>query len=254
MTDSKPQSPASQWVQSLRASVIKRKDRHLARVAHVGFVMATYANADGTSIRVGQPTLATLTGMSVETVSRAQQVMVGVQILRAKRRPNKTTEYILSFPSEPPDWDGWLPIFTATRQKEAHRKKKAAELEAALAAVDTVRGGVPDTVHGRIPEQSDTVHGRGTTPSMDGVRTPSVAGGTMSYLPPVATSTEDLETGPHSPQPQVRVGTRGESDFTGEERWGCGTKRCARCEARMANRSDRIMCVACMREETRTAG
>lgn len=42
-------------------------------------------------------------------------------------------------------------------------------------------------------------------------------------------------------------------DSTGEERWGCGTKRCARCHGRMANRPDRVMCVSCMREETRSA-
>jgi hypothetical protein len=254
----KVQSPTSRWVQLLRHEVIVTANRDLARLAHVGFVMATYANADGTSITVGQETLATLTGSSQESVSRALKTLCTAGWLLGKRRPNKTTEYRLQVPMEPPDWKVLLPLFAETRQRAAHRRAKEQEAEKRMRTpsvdgfpsetADTVRGGIPDTVHGRCPEDSDTVHGRGDTPSMDGVRTPSMAGGTMSHLPPVVTSTEDLETVALPPQPQEgALLASAKIDHPGEAR-GVGVKACARCGARMIDRPDRTACVSCLRE------
>jgi hypothetical protein len=44
------------------------------------------------------------------------------------------------------------------------------------------------------------------------------------------------------------AGSATKIDSTGEERWGCGVRRCPRCGSRMADRSDRVMCVSCLRE------
>lgn len=218
----RPQSVTSAWVQGLRREVIVSGSRDIARIAHVGVWMSTFANADGTSITAGQKTIAGLTGTSIESVSRAIQVLKGLGLLRSRRKPNQNTEYILTVPTGPLDWGSWLPVFTETRQRRDHRARKAAELVGRFEVPDTVRGRGPDTVRGWIPDtvrggvsnppvtDPDTVHGRYRTPSMDAVRTPSVAGGTMSYLPPVVTSTEDLDTAWLSPRPQVRAGEGGE--------------------------------------------
>lgn len=262
----------------MRHEVLVDGRRDLARLAMIGLWMSTFANADGTSITVSREKIATLCGVAPETVSRAYRALKGVGLIRGRRRPNKAAEHVLTIPigSGPLDWDTWLPEFTESRQRLAHRRKKAAEMEAVIAEMesrsasvdavadgvhgrcpdgsDSVRGCVPDGVRGGCSEDPDdgpdSVRGRYRMASMDAVRMASVAGGTMSYLPPVVTSTEDLDTGSHSPQPQVGVATLGEKiDSPGEERWGCGTKQCARCGGRMANRSDRAMCVACLRED-----
>lgn len=253
--DPKPQSVTSAWVQGLRREVIATGNRDIARVAQVGVWMSTFANADGTSITAGQKTIALLTAMSVESVSRAIKVLVGLGLLRSRRRPNQNTEYILTLPVGPLEWQKWLPFFTETRQKIAHRARKAADLEQVIAKTDTVRGGSPDTVRGGSPngltEDPDTVRGRGRTPSVDGVRTPSVAGGTMSHLPPVVTSTENQDTVAHLPQPQVGGAARERQKIIlrDESGWQAEPTRCTRCGGRMAARHGYTECAACRRDQ-----
>lgn len=273
--DKAPQSVTSQWVQRLRREVLVNGNRDLAKLACIGMWMATFANADGTSITAGRDTIATLAGVSPETVSRALKTFKGVGMMRGKRRPNKSAEHVLTIPvgSGELDWKTWLPEFTESRQRLAYRRKKDADMAEVLASrsagtastdanpdgvdgrqpdrPDSVRGCVPDSVRGGCSEpfgeHPDSVDGRYWTASTDAIRIASVAGGTMSHLPPVVTSTSDLDTPQLSPQPQV--GALLGSAKIDQPDGGWGTTSCPRCGARVVSRPGRSVCVACLREE-----
>ena len=81
-------------------------------------------------------------------------------------------------------------------------------------------------------------------PTTQGGRPPTYQGYSMDYpmtMPEVVTQPEVPSVLP--------VATK--TNLTGEEEWGCGTKRCARCHGRMRNQTGRELCAACRREELR---
>ena len=237
-TDDRVQSVRNAWTNALRAEVLRvgRRIPEVARVVTVGMWIATYADADGSNAFPGRDTLATLSGCSQETVTRAVKVLMGVGVLARKRRPNASAMYQLLMPlgSKGLDWSAHIHHMTETRQRKAHAKKKAENLAKAvdnsrttsMDAVenpsDSVRGRGPDSVRtgGSEPpgRQPDSVHGRPRTASVDAIRTASVAG-VYQY-----TSTSGRDPLPDhtmaglSPQPQPRTGEAAKDESsTGEE-------------------------------------
>ena len=214
------QSVRNAWVNALRSEVLHERSIDLARIANVGQWIASYADADGSNAYPTQETLAILAGCTDETVSRAIKVLVAVGMLAKKRRPNTSTTYQLLMPVRRPDWAAHMHLFTETRQRRAYAARKA-KAAAALdpepvrgRGPDTVHSGVPEPVRGGVPGGSDTVRRRGRTPSVDGFRTPSVAGGTSTPPTSGRYPLPDQDTADLSPQPQVRAGTRGENDHS----------------------------------------
>jgi DNA-binding transcriptional regulator YhcF (GntR family) len=227
------QSVRNAWINALRDETLRVHNREQARVAHVGQMIATYADADGGNAWPSRETLAVLCGCTTETVTRAVAVLTAVKLLTRKRRPNTPTAYQLLIPTQRPDWDAHMHLYTDTRQKRDYAKKKAREMEEHLARAtfsdvpdsvhgrypDSVRGGLPDSVHSGVSGQrprtpsadSDSVHGRPRTASTDAIRTASTAGGTST-----PTSGRDPYRDQNLPQlsqqPQVRAGARSEND------------------------------------------
>lgn len=159
--DGRPASVVHEWVNRLRHEVYVARSRDVAAVARVGFMMATFANPDGTSITCGQERLAILTGSSQETVSRAIKVLLAVELVRAQRRPNRNAEYRLQplMHGNRVDWATHMHLYTDTRQRRRKAAQKEAEIEALLnpepvaerspsETVEPVPGGVPEPVPG----------------------------------------------------------------------------------------------------------
>ncbi|GAA2838212.1 hypothetical protein GCM10010505_71800 [Kitasatospora aburaviensis] len=250
------QSVRNAWINALRNETLRVANRDQARVAQVGHWIATYADADGGNAWPSRETLAVLCGCTTETVTRAVAVLVAVGILAKRRRPNAPQTYQLLMPTgQRLDWAAHMPLFTETRQKRAHKAKKAREMEAVLSAgtasTDAVRTAstdcVPDSVRGGVSGQrpwtpsevSDSVHGRPRTASVDAVRTASVAGGTST-----PTSGRDPHNDPDmaddQPQPQVRAGARPENDQSAENRHAAPNwTLCEVCESPMVPRPGR---------------
>lgn len=250
--DKTPQSVTSAWVQSIRREGIAMRNKDVARVVTVGVWLASFADADGTSVKPSQESIAALTGYSVETVSKCMKVLSAAGLLVGKRRPNRPTEYRLVPMMQRPDWDSILPVLSDSRHRDRHRRAKEEKAADAVRAQvpDTVRAGSPDTVRAGVTNSPvtspDTVRAQGRTAGAHAVRTPCAPGGTMPYLPPVVTSTEDLDTPPVLHQPQqggagwpVKIDQR----MAGE----CEVKSCI-CGATISPLSDRSVCLGCARE------
>ncbi|MFJ8049279.1 helix-turn-helix domain-containing protein [Streptomyces luteogriseus] len=197
-TDDRVQSVRNAWTNALRAEVLRvgRRIPEVARVVTVGMWIATYADADGSNAFPGRDTLATLSGCSQETVTRAVKVLMGVGVLARKRRPNASAMYQLLMPlGGGLDWAAHIHHMTDTRQRKAHAKAKAeriaeatrnASTDAVENLSDSVRGRVPDSVRAggseTPPTDPDSVHGRPRTASVDAFRTASAAG-VYQYTP-----------------------------------------------------------------------
>lgn len=201
------QAPRTAWINALRGELLRVGKRipELARVVHVGVWIATYADADGSHSFPGRDTLACLAGCSEETVTRAVKVLMDVGALQRKRRPNASSMYqLVTLLPGPLPWEEHMHHMTDTRQRKAYAKKKAEAVadvvrKASTVAVqdeaaeesDSVRGCVPDSVHGGGSESPP----RTRTASMDAPgqrpRTRSGQrprrGSTKSPLPPVGT-------------------------------------------------------------------
>jgi hypothetical protein len=227
-TDDRVQSVRNAWTNALRAEVLRvgRRIPEVARVVTVGMWIATYADADGSNAFPGRDTLATLSGCSQETVTRAVKVLMGVGVLARKRRPNASAMYQLLIPigSKGLDWAAHIHHMTDTRQRKAYAKKKASETAEAVAAlaaerartasVDAVRTAsadeVPDSVRGGVSKPPeiipDRVHGRPRNASVDAVRTASVAGA-YQYRPTFGRDPlPDHTLAGLSPEPPKRAG------------------------------------------------
>ncbi|MFJ8023338.1 helix-turn-helix domain-containing protein [Streptomyces sp. NPDC096311] len=236
-TDDRVQSARNAWTNALRAEVLRvgRSIPEVARVATVGMWIATYADADGSNSFPGRDTLATLSGCSQETVTRAVRVLMGVGLLARRRRPNASSMYQLVMPlGGGLDWASHMHHMTDTRQRKAYAKKKAEDLARAVDnartastdAVDnsseSVSGRGPDSVRSggseRVPQDPDSVHGRPRKASVDAIRTASVAGVYQYRSTSGRDPIPDHNLAGLSPQPQPRAGeaVKGESS-TGEE-------------------------------------
>jgi hypothetical protein len=228
-TDDRVQSVRNAWTNALRAEVLRvgRRIPEVARVVTVGMWIATYADADGSNAFPGRDTLATLSGCSQETVTRAVKVLMGVGVLARKRRPNASAMYQLLIPigSKGLDWASHIHHMTDTRQRKAYAKKKAeqvaevtrtASTDAVENPSDSVRGRVPDSVRaggsGAPRADPDSVHGRPRKASVDAFRTASVAG-VYQYSPTYGRDPlPDHTLAGLSPQPQQRAGEAGKDE------------------------------------------
>jgi hypothetical protein len=225
-TDDRVQSVRNAWTNALRAEVLRvgRRIPEVARVVTVGMWIATYADADGSNAFPGRDTLATLTGCSQETVTRAVKVLMGVGVLARKRRPNASAMYQLLMPlGGGLDWAAHIHHMTDTRQRKAHAKAKAervaeATRTASTDAVEKPGDNTPDSVRGRVPDSvraggsepsrtdPDSVHGRPRTASVDAFRTASAAG-VYQYTPTSGRDPlPDHTLAGLSPQPPKRAG------------------------------------------------
>lgn len=227
-TDDRVQSARNAWVNALRAEVLRvgRRIPEVARVATVGMWIASYADADGSNSFPGRDTLATLSGCSVETVTNATRVLMGVGLLGRKRRPNASSMYQLLMPlGSGLDWAPHMHHMTNTRQRRDYAKKKAAEIAKAMeertASTDAVENPVDDdadSVHRRVPDSvrsggsepsdqdPDSVRGRPRKTSVDAVRAASVAG-VYQYIPTFGRDPlPDKDMAGLSPQVQRRAG------------------------------------------------
>ncbi|MFC8886856.1 hypothetical protein ACFT54_09720 [Streptomyces cinereoruber] len=277
------QAPRTAWINAIRAEVLRVGKRipEVARVAHVGVWIATYADADGTSSFPGRETLAILAGCSQETVTRCVKVLMGVGALERKRRPNASSLYrlCLFLPGGLP-WEEHIHHYTDTRQRKAHAKKKAesAAEVARKASMDVVRGAEPDSVDGRGPDSvhgggsgfaaqdPDSVHGRPRTASVDAFRTASMAG--VDKVPPTCgrDPRTDHDSVADSPRPQTRAGAGEEGESTEQfqettgpaarpeapgERFSEEHRHCE-CGTRLV-RTDRDLCGGCIKQKAEVA-
>jgi hypothetical protein len=194
------QSPKAAWILALRAEVLRpqlreqltgRQLRHLALVGTVGNWIASFADADGGGAYPERETIAALAGCSVETVSRAVRVLVGLGVLARRRRPNQSPVYQLLMPVGRLDWPAALAWFGDSRQRSWIEKKRRAEAEEQdrKASTDAVRKAsvdcVPESVQGRSPSDPESVHGRPWKASTDAVRKASTDAPTTTHLPAV---------------------------------------------------------------------
>jgi hypothetical protein len=226
-TDDRVQSVRNAWTNALRAEVLRvgRAIPEVARVVTVGMWIATYADADGSNAFPGRDTLATLSGCSQETVTRAVKVLLGVGVLARKRRPNASAMYQLLMPlGGGLDWAAHIHHMTETRQRKAYAKKKADAWTASTDAIRTATtDGVPDSVRaggsGQRPqtpsEIPDSVHGRPRTASTDAFRTASMDAPTSTT--PKGDPLPDHDMADDSPQPQKRAGEAAEDESSPSE-------------------------------------
>lgn len=216
------QAPRTAWINAMRAEVLRVGKRipEVARVAHVGVWIATYADADGSNSFPGRDTLAVLAGCSQETVTRAVKVLMGVGVLERKRRPNASSMYQLRmFLPGGLAWEEHLHHYTDTRQRRAHAKAKAEVVArvARTASMDAVREEQVDSVHGggsgSTAGETDSVRGRPWKASVDAVRTASTAG--VYKVPPTSGRDPHPDHDPVVvvPQPQERAGSQVEDEF-----------------------------------------
>ncbi|MGW5352229.1 helix-turn-helix domain-containing protein [Streptomyces sp. NPDC004031] len=207
------QTPRNAWINRVRDEALRCRRPEVCKAFHIGFILASYADADGSSIFVGQETIAAIAGCTDETVSRCLKLLVAVGLLEKRRRPNKTAVYQLLIPAQRPDWELWAHLYTDTRQARRKAAIKAKEVADQVAAMkpDTDAERVPDTVPaGGSGNRSRTVSeefghrsGTGSDTVLQRGPEPVPAGGDQSRPTFGRTQRADQEMAEHSPQPQV---------------------------------------------------
>ncbi|MFF4179643.1 hypothetical protein [Streptomyces sp. NPDC001750] len=242
------QSVRNAWINRLRDEALRMRRTEVSKCVHIGILIGTYSDADGTNAYPGGKTLAAIAGSTEETVTRCVKVLMAVGLLKRKRRPNQSSIYLLTLPmGGPVPWEEHLHLYTDTRQarrkkaaKEKEIAKVTAELEAAAADADTRKpfrdgfrnpfpGGVPETVPAGGSENPGTRSGTGTDTVAERVPEPVPAGG--DHYPP--TSGRDPDTDHYladaGPQPQD-AGARGDEEQISPEKekpWGrCANEAC----------------------------
>ncbi|MFE5140387.1 helix-turn-helix domain-containing protein [Streptomyces fagopyri] len=135
MTGERVQAPRTAWMNRMRAEVLRMRRLDVAKIVHVGWAIASFADSDGTNCHPGTDTIATIVGSGEETVSRAKKVLKALGVLTEKRRPNDNSEYLLHQPvgAAPLDWEAHLYLYTDTRSARRKKKEKEQELAAHLA-------------------------------------------------------------------------------------------------------------------------
>jgi ssDNA-binding Zn-finger/Zn-ribbon topoisomerase 1 len=217
------QSVRNAWINRLRDEALRMRRVEVSKCVHIGILIGTYADADGTNAFPSGKTLAVIAGCTEETVTRCVKVLMAVGLLRRKRRPNQSSMYLLVLPlGKPVAWEEHLHLYTDTRQ--ARRKKAIKEQEIAEALAnreagpdelrnpfrDGVRNPFPDGVPEPVPaggsEESGTRSGTGGSTVPQRVPEPVPAGGDH-YIPTFGRDPEPDQTlVEHPPQPQERAG------------------------------------------------
>ncbi|MFI1535491.1 zinc finger domain-containing protein [Streptomyces anandii] len=224
MTASEPvQAPRTAWMNRMRAEALRMRRPDVSKVVHIGWIIASYADSDGTNAFPKTPTIAAIAGSSEETVTRAKSVLKALGVLGEKRRPNQPSEYSLLQPlGDRLDWDAHMHLYTDTRQ--ARRKKAIKEKEIAEFLADgrnpvqngdrnPVRNGdhksrnpfptgVPEPVPAGGTEIPGTRSGTGPEPDAERVPEPVPAGGVQRDPYLRRDKRPDKELADLEPQPQ----------------------------------------------------
>lgn len=216
------QTVRNAWINRVRDEALRMRRPEVSKCVHIGMLIATYADADGSNAFPSGATLAAIAGCTEETVTRCVRVLVAVGLLERKRRPNRSAMYRLIVPMQRPDWVPHMHLYTDTRQARRKRELKEKEVAEALAAREAeaarnpsqngVRGplqkGVPDTVPAGGSEESGTRSGTPPEPVPRRVPEPVPAGGDQ-YIPTSGRDPQsDHNLAGHSPQPPTPAGPR----------------------------------------------
>jgi hypothetical protein len=215
--DDRTESVRSAWTRCLRKEALRMRDADVSKIVHIGLVLATYANADGTNAWPAVPTLATIAGCAEDVVSRSMAALVGIGLLRRKRRPNETPMHVLVIPlgSEPLVWEPHLEPFVKARAATARRRARSAERNRNPVPTgvpeqrpDGVRNTVPTGVPEHRPdggsEGPGTLSRRGTEHRPDRVPEHRPVGGVHGQLlPTVGDPLTDTDVLGLVGQPQV---------------------------------------------------
>jgi hypothetical protein len=221
--DDRTESVRSAWTRCLREEALRMRRPEVSRIAHVGIITATYADADGSNAFPSARTLAAIVGCTEETITRAMRVLVATGLLERKRRPNATPLHTLLMPLGPVDWAAHLHLYTDTRQ--AARKQRIKREEISLSTGEggdgnPVQNGFRNPFPPGVPEpvpaggsgtrsrggfhDPGTRSGTGAEPGAERVPEPVPAGGVHSpLLPPVGDPPQDTELVEPVAQPQV---------------------------------------------------
>ncbi|TLQ45787.1 helix-turn-helix domain-containing protein [Streptomyces marianii] len=187
------QSVRNAWINRVRDEALRARRPEVSKAAHVGIIIATYADADGSNAFPSTATLSAIAGCTEETVTRCVRLLKATELMAAKRRPNQSTVYQLLIPTERINWAAHMHIWGESRQAKARRlaKEKAAAELAAKAdprnpSGDAVRNpspaGDPEPVPGGAPTDSGT-RPRTAPEPVPGRDPEPVPGGTYQYPP-----------------------------------------------------------------------
>lgn len=210
MSSDRVLSVRSAWINRVRDEALRMRRPEVAKCFHIGIIIATYADADGSNAFPSAETIAAVAGCTEETVTRCVKVLVAVGLMARRRRPNRSAVYQLLIPVERPDWGTHLHLYTDTRQARAKKAKKAREVAEALAARTASQDGfrkpfppgVPEPVPAGVTEGSGTRSGTGSVPVAGRVPETVPAGGDM-YSPTSGRDPDpDHDVAGLSPQPQ----------------------------------------------------
>ncbi|WP_432116612.1 helix-turn-helix domain-containing protein [Streptomyces sp. S1] len=156
MSSDHVQSVRNAWINRVRDEALRTRRPEVSKAVHIGILIATYADADGSNAFPSTATLAAIAGVSEETVTRCLRLLRAAELLVRRRRPNQSSVYQLLIPAARIDWSEHLHVWGETRQAKARKKAKADAVAALLAEQEAAEEG---------------------TPSPDAVRNPSGAGG-----------------------------------------------------------------------------
>jgi hypothetical protein len=231
------QTVRNAWINHVRDEALRMHRPEVSKAAHIGMLIATYADADGSNAFPAGKTLAAIAGCTEETVTRCVKLLVAVGLLDRKRRPNKSAMYQLRIPLQRPHWEAHLHLYTDTRQ--ARRKREAKQRE----VLDLIKEkhpellrddprnpfydgdrnplqngdqearnpfpvGVPETVPAGGSETSGTRSRTGTATVPERVPETVPAGGDQ-YQPPYGRDPHtDHDADQYPTQPPVRAGAR----------------------------------------------
>ncbi|MGW1527565.1 helix-turn-helix domain-containing protein [Streptomyces sp. NPDC002159] len=187
--DEPVQAPRTAWMNALRDEALRISRVDVSKVVHIGWVIASFTNSDGTNAFPSSATIAAIAGCSEETVTRARKVLKALDVLEEQRRPNASSVYSLKHPVGDGrlDWDAHMDLYTDTRQ--ARRKKEIKQKE------------VADYLAGQA--------GEGRTPTQNGFRTPTRNGNQTPRNP--------FPDGVPEPVPAGGSGTPGNRSGTGRD-------------------------------------
>ncbi|MGO4747918.1 helix-turn-helix domain-containing protein [Streptomyces sp. 2MCAF27] len=266
-TQDRVQTVRSAWINRVRDEALRMRRTEVSKCVHIGILIATYADADGSNAFPSGKTLATIAGCTEETVTRAVKVLTGVGLLRRKRRPNQSSMYQLIVPlcGGRLDWDAYLHHYTDTRQARRKRALKAKEI-ADLVAVDVgeaeVRNplqngdrnpfpvGVPEPVPAGGSEDTGNRSGTPTEPVVERVPEPVPAGGDHVLPTSGRDPQPDHDGVSHPPRPPARGGGRGDDDqFRDQAEDGDRLFRRCRCGIPLV-RTTKQLCGGCERAVT----
>ncbi|MEW2164350.1 helix-turn-helix domain-containing protein [Streptomyces sp. NPDC007084] len=206
----------------LRDETLRMRRPEISQIVHVGWIIASYANADGTNACPGTDTIAGIAGCSEETVSRSKKVLRALGVLHEQRRPNNSSMYtLLTITAQRLDWAAHLHLYTDTRQSRRKKRLKEKEIQELLDADAQEAASEPDAERGPEPDAE-----RGPEPDAErgpGVRNPFPAGG-PEPVPAGGTETPGTRSGTGAepdaervPEPVPAGGLQSDPYFVGDK-------------------------------------